>query len=111
MTPQDRLATALSVALHDEEPRWSPTGVRLFSDAVVAADPDLAADIELGQEWRLTEAALPTKAITVRGPYRWGDGVATYAATIGYGHDQRRGTGPTPAAALRALREKLEQAK
>jgi len=76
-------------------------------DAYFAADPALAAAVELGLAWQAAEAALPDRA-------RYLMGLGEYSSRRYYAaaYDMFRGEnisadGDTPAAALRALAEKL----
>lgn len=132
-TPSEEAVTRLAGALRafdeaggiwhgwaaDGDTKYTATG---FAAAILAADPQLAAAIELGLAWAEAEAALPEGFVVAEVTKRWYDGDCGTAswkdewqALAGGTQDRWDGdfaygesaTGPTPAAALRALAEKL----
>lgn len=108
-----RLAAALR-ATQDTDERIGLIVVQKdrAAEAILAADPFLASDIEFGQEWRETVAVLPVgwqfhQLLCLEGADLW---EASASRLIGPAKwDFIEGTGPGPAEALSALRQALQE--
>lgn len=120
VTARDTLAEALWTANNfdplAQHAEIKSAEVQEFADAILAADPTLAADLELGQAWRLAEEALPYKRggieLTMLNRNDGPDAVATADSwAIGGPTVHVEATGPTPAAALSNLRAALKERK
>lgn len=117
MSAQERLAAALQRtwpakaqgrAAHERN-----------AEAILAADPDLATDLELGAAWRAAEAALPVPESVVEG-IAWEKGKSldnetaedrwharAYRWDAGRPWQRLYADGPTPTAALNALTQRF----
>lgn len=111
MTAQERLAAALA----KYENRWHEITSAEEAVNALTADPTLAEDIEFGQAWREAEAALPEGRILrldyiaddPDDPFEEGDLQYSAHASRSPNKPWLVVEGPTPTAALIALRDAL----